>query len=140
MDFIDQHRDRFGVESICKMLPIAPSTYFAHAARHRNPDLRSDRAKCDAALMPEVQRVYHENFAVYGVRKVWRQLPREDIDVARRQPWEIVETCLVDSRLAWKLDADGNYVQRRPQAEDSGAAAMGTHHWLMDAAARRRSA
>jgi transposase InsO family protein len=83
MDFIDQHRDRFGVESICKVLPIAPSTYFAHAARRRNPELRSDRAKRDAALIPEVQRVFNENFEVYGVRKVWRQMRREDFDVAR---------------------------------------------------------
>ena len=83
MDFIDQHRGRFGVESICKVLPIAPSTYFAHAARRRNPDLRSDRAKRDAALTPEVERVHRENFGVYGVRKVWRQLLREDFDVAR---------------------------------------------------------
>jgi hypothetical protein len=83
MDFIDQHRGHFGVESICKVLPIAPSTYFAHAARRRNPDLRSDRAKRDAALTPEVERVHRENFGVYGVRKVWRQMLREDFDVAR---------------------------------------------------------
>jgi putative transposase len=81
--FIDQHRDRFGVEPIFKVLPIAPSTYFAHAARHADPNLRSDRAKRDAELIPEVQRVYRENFEVYGVRKVWRQLRREDFDVAR---------------------------------------------------------
>jgi putative transposase len=54
------------------VLPIAPSTYFAYAARRRNPDLRSDRAKRDARLMPQVQRVYHENFAVNGVRKIWQ--------------------------------------------------------------------
>jgi transposase InsO family protein len=83
MDFIDQHRDRFGVEPICKVLPIAPSTYFAHAACRRNPELRSDRAKRDAALIPEVQRVYRENFEVYGARKVWHQMRREDFDVAR---------------------------------------------------------
>ncbi len=81
--FIDQHRDRFGVEPICQVLPIAPSTYFAHAARSADPDLRCDRAKRDAALLPEVQRVYRENFEVYGVRKVWRQLRRERFDVAR---------------------------------------------------------
>jgi transposase InsO family protein len=83
MDFIDQHRDRFGVEPICAVLPIAPSTYFANAASRRNLELRSGRAKRDAALIPEVQRVYRENFEVYGVRKVWRQLRREDFDVAR---------------------------------------------------------
>ena len=81
--FIDQHRDRFGVEPICEVLPIAPSTYFAHAARRADPNLRSDRAKRDAELIPEVQRVYRENFEVYGVRNVWRQLRRERFDVAR---------------------------------------------------------
>ena len=81
--FIDQHRDRFGVEPICEVLPIAPSTYFAHAARRADPNLRSDRAKRDAELIPEVQRVFRENFEVYGVRKVWRQLRRERFDVAR---------------------------------------------------------
>jgi len=70
MDFVDQHRDRFGIEPICKVLPIAPSTYFAHAARRPNPDLRSDRAKRDAVLIPEVQRVHRENFEVYGVRSI----------------------------------------------------------------------
>ena len=83
MDFIDQYRDRFGVEPICEVLPIAPSTYFAHAARRADPNLRSERAKRDAELIPEVQRVYRENFEVYGVRKVWRQLGREHADVAR---------------------------------------------------------
>jgi transposase InsO family protein len=82
-EFIDQHRDRFGVEPICKVVPIAPSTYFAHVARCADPNLRSDRAKRDAELIPEVQRVYRENFEVYGVRKVWRQLRREHFDVAR---------------------------------------------------------
>jgi len=81
--FIDQHRDRFGVEPICQALPIAPSTYFAHAACRRDPDLRSARAKRDAALSPEIRRVHRENFEVYGVRKVWRQLRRERFDVAR---------------------------------------------------------
>ena len=81
--FIDQHRERFGVEPICAVLPIAPSTYFAHAARRADPNLRSERARRDAELIPEVQRVYRENFEVYGVRKVWRQLRRERCDVAR---------------------------------------------------------
>ena len=80
--FIDQHRDRFGVEPICEVVPIAPSTYFGHAARRADLNLRSDRAKRDAELIPEVQRVFRENFAVCGVRKVWRQLRRERFDVA----------------------------------------------------------
>jgi putative transposase len=81
--FIDEHREIYGVEPICRVLPIAPSTYRAHAARAADPDKRPDRARRDAALRPEIQRVWDENFRVYGVRKVWRQLNREGIAVAR---------------------------------------------------------
>jgi putative transposase len=81
--FIDEHRVEYGVEPICKVLPIAPSTYYAHAARKADPGLRSPRAKSDEVLSPEVERVWDENFQVYGVRKVWRQLRRERFDVAR---------------------------------------------------------
>jgi putative transposase len=81
--FIDEHRDVHGVEPICRVLPIAPSTYRAHAARMAEPSLRSARAKRDAELRPEIRRVWEENFAVYGVRKVWRQMNREGIAVAR---------------------------------------------------------
>ncbi len=64
-------------------MPIAPSTYYSHAAIKRDPGLASDRAKRDAELRPEVQRVWDDNHEVYGVRKVWRQMQREDFDVAR---------------------------------------------------------
>ena len=72
--FIDDHRGAYGVEPICRVLPIAPSTYHAHAARRADPTRLSTRARWDDALMPEVRRVFEENFRVYGVRKVWRQL------------------------------------------------------------------
>ena len=81
--FIDEHRDEYGVESICTALPIAPSTYYEHRARQRDPERRSVRAKRDDELRVDVQRVWQENFRVYGVRKVWRQLNREEIGVAR---------------------------------------------------------
>ncbi|PWB83207.1 MAG: IS3 family transposase [Methylocystaceae bacterium] len=81
--FIDAHRDAHGVEPICKLLPIAPSTYRAHAAHRRDPAKASARARRDAALRKEIRRVYDENFHVYGVRKVWRQLDREGEKVAR---------------------------------------------------------
>ena len=68
--FIDDHRDDHGIESICKVLPISPSTYYAHAVITCNPDLTSDRAKRDARLRPEIQRVWDDNYEVYGVRKV----------------------------------------------------------------------
>ena len=65
------------------MLPIAPSTYHAHRARRGRPELRSEREKRDAELKPEIERVWKENFAVYGADKVWRQLKRERIEAAR---------------------------------------------------------
>ena len=81
--FIDDHRQVYGVEPICRVLPIAPSTYHAHAARRADPDRLPARARRDAALAVEIQRVFDENFRVYGVRKVWRQLGREGVEVAR---------------------------------------------------------
>ncbi len=81
--FIDDHREVYGVEPICRVLPIAPSTYRAHARRVADPCQLSDRAKRDAELRPRIRRVWDENFQVYGVRKVWRQLGREGIKVAR---------------------------------------------------------
>ena len=81
--FIDEHRGHYGVEPICSVLPIAPSTYYAHLVRRADPARLSDRARRDAALRPEILRVFEENWRVYGVRKVWRQLRREGFDVAR---------------------------------------------------------
>jgi len=81
--FIDEHREVYGVEPICRVLPIAPSTYYAHAARRADPGKLPARARSDAALMVEIRRVFEVNFSVYGVRKVWRQLGREGTVVAR---------------------------------------------------------
>ena len=81
--FIDDHRGAFGVEPICRQLPIAPSTYYDHIAKRENPGLLSDRAKQDAKLRPEIQRVFDDNYQVYGVRKVWHQMRREGFEVAR---------------------------------------------------------
>jgi putative transposase len=81
--FIDEYRARHGVEPICRVLPIAPSTYHTHAARRADPDKLPARARRDITLKTEIRRVYEENFHVYGVRKVWRQLLRDGIAVAR---------------------------------------------------------
>jgi transposase InsO family protein len=81
--FIDDHRGAYGVEPICRVLKIAPSTYHAHDARRRRPDTVPPRVQRDAALRVAIRRVFDENFQVYGVRKVWRQLVREGEDVAR---------------------------------------------------------
>ncbi len=81
--FIDAHRDAYGVEPICRVLPIAPSTWHEHAARRADPSRLPARAKRDEVLKEEVRRVFDENFGVYGVRKVWRQMKREGFDIAR---------------------------------------------------------
>jgi len=81
--FIDDHRAAHGVEPICKVLPIAPSTYRAHAATRRDPAKDSAKAKRDAVLREKIRRVYDDNFQVYGVRKMWRQMNREGENVAR---------------------------------------------------------
>jgi putative transposase len=80
---VDAHRATHGVESICKSLQIAPSGYWRHAARQRDPALRSERAKRDEQLSPHVQRVWDDNMRVYGVDKVYKQMNREAIAVAR---------------------------------------------------------
>lgn len=81
--FVDEHRDAFGVESICKVLRIAPSGYRQHAAQQRNPALRCARAQRDESLIPHIERVWVANLQVYGADKVWKQLNREGIVVAR---------------------------------------------------------
>ncbi len=81
--FIDDHLTRLGVEPICGVLPIAPSTYHASAVQWVDPGKTSARARRDAALRAQIRQVFEANFAVYGVRKVWRQLSREGTSVAR---------------------------------------------------------
>ncbi len=95
--FIDDHRETHGVESICKQLPIAPSTYYEYKAREADPGRLSNRTRRDQSLEIEIQRVWEENFRVHGARKVWRQLNREDVEVAR---------CSVE-RLMKKLGIQG---------------------------------
>lgn len=81
--YIDAHRSAYGVGPICEVLPMAPSTYYDVKAKKRDPELRCARAIRDEFLRGEIQRVWGENFCEYGARKVWRQLNREGIGVAR---------------------------------------------------------
>jgi transposase InsO family protein len=107
--YLDQHKDRYGVEPICRVLPIAPSTYY-HATRRP----ASARAVRDAKLKAEIARVHAEHFGVYGARKVWRQLHREGITVAR---------CTVE-RLMGELHLEGvrRGKPRRTTMADTAAA------------------
>ena len=83
VSFIDAHRAEHGVEPICEELPIAPSTYYEHKARQADLARLPARLQRDRALVPQIRRVHEENFGVYGARKVWRQLHREALVVAR---------------------------------------------------------
>jgi putative transposase len=81
--YIDDHKDRHGVEPICRHLQFAPSTYYEQKLRQRDPSRLPARTQRDIKLRPEIHRVWHENFCVYGVRKTWKQLNREHIRVAK---------------------------------------------------------
>ena len=94
---VDEHRAVHGVEPICKVLQIAPSAYWRHAARCRDSSLCSSRAKRDAELMPRVEQVWNRNLQVYGADKVWKQMHRQGEAVAR---------CTVD-RLMRRLGLRG---------------------------------
>jgi putative transposase len=84
--YIDDYKGRFGVEPICRVLPIAPSTYYEHKAREADPLRRPARWHRDEALKLEIVRIWHEHKEVYGAYKVWKQLHRESIPAAR---WKI---------------------------------------------------
>ena len=100
--FIDDHRGVYGIEPICKVLPIAPSTYRAHVAKRADPAKLSARARRDAVLKIEVRRVFDENFGVYGVRKIWRQLKREGFDAARCTVERLMQTMGVQGVIRGK--------------------------------------
>jgi len=126
-DFIDAHRGTHGVEPICKVLQVAPSGYRRYAAQRRDPSLRPARAKRDDELVPQIERVWQANMQVYGADKVWRQLAREGMPVARctverlmRQQGlrgvmrgKVVRTTISDSKAPCPLD----HVHRQFRAE-----------------------
>jgi len=83
VSYLDENREAYGIEPICAVLPIAPSTYYEQKARQADPGRLARRTQRDAILRDEIRRVWAANFQVYGARKVWRQLNREGIQVAR---------------------------------------------------------
>ncbi len=83
VEFIDDHREELGVEPVCGLLQIAPSTYYEARARQADPTRLPARTQRDLELCPEIERVWKENRSVYGARKVWLQLKREGFEVAR---------------------------------------------------------
>ena len=109
--FIDAHRAVHGGEPICRVLPIAPSTYHAHAARWADPSKAPAHSRSDAELSVAILRVWNENFQVYGVRKVWRQLRREGTDVARCTVARLMRQMGLKGGDAWQ---DSAHHDQRP--------------------------
>jgi len=116
--FIDDHRDVYGVEPICRVVPIAPSTYYETKRQQREPDRRSARVRRDEELRVEIRRVFDNNYRVYGVHKVWRQLNREGVVVAKctvRRLMRQMGLRGVTRGRAFKVTTTGDLSQRRPQ-------------------------
>jgi transposase InsO family protein len=83
VSFIDEHREEYGVESICEQSLIAPSTNYEQKAREADPSLLPKREVLDAELRGDIERVWKENYGAYGARKIWRTLIRDDTDLPR---------------------------------------------------------
>ena len=76
---MEDHHDNYGIEAMCKVLRIAPSTWYARKAQKADPDKRSDRAKADDAMSLKIREVFEDNFGVYGVRKVWHHYAQQPL-------------------------------------------------------------
>lgn len=96
--FIDDHRADHGGEPICRVLPIAPATFYENKAKQADPSRLSDRAKRNEGLKPEIKRVFDENLKVYGVRKVWHQMRREGFDISRCTVARLLKDSGIDRR------------------------------------------
>ena len=115
--FIDDHRTVYGVESICAVVPIAPSTYFRHKAEQRDPTRRSARAQQDAVLRAIILRIWTEHHQVYGPRKVWKQMGREGLRAARcrvRRLMRAMGLAGVVRGRAWITTTDSDPATSRP--------------------------
>jgi transposase InsO family protein len=135
--YIDEHKDRFGVEPICKMLPIAPSTYYELKAREIDPARLPARARRDADLKPLIQRVWQENFCAYGVRKTWKQLKREQVKVARCTVQRLMRQmglCGVTRGKAFKITtiSDANALRPADLVERKFVATRPNQLWVAD--------
>jgi transposase InsO family protein len=83
IDFMEDHHDAYGIEPMCKILRIAPSTWYARKSQKADPEKRSERAKMDDVMSVKIRKVFEDNFSVYGARKVWHQLRRQGEDIGR---------------------------------------------------------
>ena len=127
--FIDEHRDAYGVEPICAVWPIAPSMYYSHKAQGADPAHRCARARRDEELRGRIRQVWKENFDVYGVRKVWRELRRREESVARCTVARLMD------EMGLKGAARGGKFARTTMADDPSPRARGI--WSAGSSGRR---
>jgi len=134
--FIDDHRVTYGVEPICAVLPIAPSTYFRHRTHQADPTRRSARARPDDELCVESRRVWTEHFEAYAARKVWRQLRRDGIAVARCRVRRLMRAMGVGGvrGRAWMTTTQSQPALDRPRdlVDRTFAAARPNQLWVAD--------
>jgi transposase InsO family protein len=135
--FIDQYRDTWGVEPICAVLPIAPSTYFERKLHGRAPETRSARAQRDDDLRVAIQRVWDDNYQVYGPQKVWKQLRREGEPVARCTVERLMRAMGlkgVRRGRAWTVTTQADAAAERPAdlVERRFAASRPNQLWVAD--------
>lgn len=118
MPLIDSLSFEHGVESVCRELAIAPSTFYWHRQRRQHPETRCERDKRDDVLFVEIERVYEENKQVYGVRKVWHQLKRESIKVARCTVERLMKTLGLEGVIRGKSVKTTRSGKERCTADD----------------------
>ena len=115
--FIDQQRDTHGVESICRLVPIAPSTYFRHKAAQADPTKRSARTIRDEVLKAIILRLWHEHQRVYGAHKVWKQMGREGLHEARCRVRRLMKALGLTGAVrgrAWTITTQADPTAARP--------------------------
>ena len=136
VQFIDDHKHEYGVEPICAVLPIAPSTYHRHKYLERHPEGRSDRAKRDEKLQEEIRAVWKSNRSVYGARKVWRELKKTRSDVARctveRLMREMGIRGVVRGKRVWTTIPDEHAERPRDLVERQFTAEKPNRLWIAD--------
>ena len=134
--FVDSNKAEYGVEPICNEIWIAPSSYYEHKARARDPDRLPDRIKRDMRLELDIQRVWKDNFRVYGARKVWRQLLREGIGVARCTVERLMKKLGMQGvrrgKKCWTTISDGLLARPTDKVNRQFVAARPNQLWVAD--------
>lgn len=136
MVFVDSNKAEYGVEPICRQIQIAPSSYYEHKRRERDPDRLPGRIKRDTKLELDIQRVWEGNFRVYGVRKVWRQLLREGIGVARCTVERLMKKLGIQGirrgRKCWTTVADDSLYRPTDKVNRQFTATRPNQLWVAD--------